>query len=78
VDEAPEAEVADDGPAQFDYLLLGVVLEQLVEEFVVDVLVVQHQALRVVQCRFLGRAEVLVAPGPNLRDGLLVQGFRFP
>ena len=78
MDEPPETKVAHDGPAELDDLLFTVVLAQLVEEVAVDVLVVDDQAFGVVQGRLFSGCEVLVAPGRDLSDGLLVEGLRFP
>jgi hypothetical protein len=78
VDQAAVAHVADDGPAEFEDLLFGVVLEEFVEEVLVDVGVVDEQPLRVVKGGFLGRGEVLVAPGADAGDGFLFEGVPFP
>ena len=78
MDQPPEAEVAHDRPADLHDLLLGVVLEELVEQRLVDVVVVDEEALRVVEGCLLGLAEILVAPGRDLLDRLLLESFTFP
>ncbi|MBI5948131.1 MAG: hypothetical protein HY875_08330 [Chloroflexi bacterium] len=79
MDEAPEAHVADDGPAQFHDLLLGVVLEEVVEEFLVDVVVVDEEAFGVAEGGLFGAGEGrLVAPCPDAGDGVLLEGLSFP
>ncbi len=78
VDQPPEAEVAHNRPADLHDLLLRVVLEELVEQRLVDVVVVDEEALGVVERSLLGLPEILVAPGRDLVDGFLFQGFTFP
>ena len=78
MDEAAKAEVAHDRPADLEDLGLAVVLEELVEERLVDVVVVDVEALGIMERGLFGVAEVGVAPGPNLRDGLLFEGRSFP
>lgn len=78
MNEATKPEVAHDRPAQLDYLLLREVLPQLVVEGIVDVLVVDEEALGEVERRlFLGR-KVSVAPAPDPGNGFLFQGFSSP
>ena len=78
MDEAPEAQVAHDRPADLDDLLLGVVLPELVEQLAVDVGVVDEEPLGVVERGLLRLVEVLVAPRRNLVDGVLLEGLSFP
>ena len=78
MDQAAEAEVTHHRPANLHDLLLGVVLEELVEELLVDVVVVDEEALGVVERGLLGVAEVLVAPGCDLVDCFLFEGLTFP
>lgn len=77
MDEPPEAKVADDGPADLDDLLLGVVLEEVIEHRLIDVVVVDEQALGVTEGGLLGLGEVLVSPAADLRYGCLVEAFPF-
>lgn len=78
MDEPAEAHVADNRPAKFDDLLLGVVEQQVIEEFLADVAVVDEQPFRVGEGGFLRIAEVLVAPRPNLCDGFFFQRLESP
>jgi len=79
VDQPPESQVADDRPAQLHDLLLRVVLEEVVEQFLVDVAVVDEEALRVAQRGLLsGRERSLVAPRPDPVDRFLFQGLSLP
>jgi hypothetical protein len=78
VDEAAVAHVADDGPAEFEDLPFGVVLEEFVEEVLVDVGVVNEEAFGVVEGSFFGGGEVLFAPGADAADGFLFEGVSFP
>jgi len=78
VDQPPEAEIADHGPPELDDLLFAVELQQLIEERLVDVVVVDEEALGVMQGRLLGVAEVGVGPVADLRDGFLFEGLSFP
>ena len=78
MDQAPVAHVAHDRPPDLEYLFLGEVLRQLVEQIAVDVGVVDEQPLGIVERRLLGLAEVLVAPRRNLADGALLEGVTFP
>ena len=78
VDEAAVAHVADDGPAEFEDLFLGVVLEEFVEEVLVDVGVVDEEAFGVMEGGLFSVGEVLVAPGADAADGFLFEGVSFP
>ena len=78
VDQPAEAHVAHDRPPEFNDLLFRVVAKQVVEQFLVDVVVVDEEPLRVGECRLLRLAEVLVAPRPDLGDGLFLQCFESP
>jgi hypothetical protein len=62
MDETAKPEVAHDRPAKFDDLLFRVVLQQLVKQFLVDIVVVDEKALRMVQGRLVRVAEVRLAP----------------
>jgi hypothetical protein len=78
VNQSPVTHVAHDRPPDLEYLLLGEVLAQLVEQFAVDVRVIDEEPLGVVERRLLRLAEVLVAPRRDLPDGALLEGFTFP
>jgi hypothetical protein len=78
VDEPAIPEVANDRPPQFEDLRFAVVLAEFVEELVVDVLVVDHEPLGVVERRLLRVAEVGIGPAADFRDGLLFEGLPFP
>lgn len=78
MDEPAEAHVADHRPAELDHLFLGVEGEELVEEGLVDVLVVDVEALGEVERGLLLLAEVLVAPRCDLRDGRFFERVAFP
>ena len=78
MDELPVSHVAYDGPAQLQKLLLCVMLEEFVEELLFDVGVISVKPLGVMESRFFGRGKVGIAPGPDLRDGLLFKGVSFP
>lgn len=78
MDQASEAHVAHDGPAQFDDLFLCIEFEELVEQLLVDVGVVDEQTLGVVEGGLLGGGEVLVAPGADFGDRALFERVSFP
>lgn len=78
MDEAAKAEVADDSPAEFDDLAFGEVFAKLVEEFLVDVVVVDEEAFRVVKGGHLGGRKAGIAPGADPGDGFLFEGISFP
>ena len=78
MDQAAECHVADHRPTEFDNLLLGVELPEFVEECLVDVLVVDVQALCEVQRSLLPVCELMVAPRANATNGVLVEGLSFP
>lgn len=78
MDQPAEAHVAHDGPAELDHLLFAVGRQQFVEKRLVDVLVVDVEPLSEVEGGLLGVAEVLVAPGRDLRDGRFFERVPFP
>ncbi|MFN0145315.1 MAG: hypothetical protein ACKVT1_02300 [Dehalococcoidia bacterium] len=53
-------------------------LEQVVEELLVDVVVVDEEALGIAEGGLLGVGEVVVAPGANAGDGILFEGLSSP
>ena len=73
MDQPPEAEIAHHRPADFEDLLLRVVQQQFIEQVLVDVGVVDEEALGVVQRGLLGVAEVAFAPIADLRDSRLFE-----
>lgn len=78
MDQPAEAHVAHHGPGDLHDLLLGVMLEQVVEELLVDVVVVDEEALGIAEGGLLGVGEVVVAPGANAGDGILFEGLSSP
>ena len=78
MDQPPEPEVTHHRPAEFDDLLLRVVLEQIIEEVLVDVAVVDEEAFGVGEGGLLGVREVLAGPGADAGDGVLFEGLSSP
>ena len=78
MDQPPEPEVTHHRPAEFDDLLLRVVLEQIIEEVLVDVAVVDEEAFGVAEGGLLRIREVLVGPGADAGDGFLFEGLSSP
>jgi hypothetical protein len=78
VNEPAEAEVAHNRPAQLDDLLFGVVLQEVVEQFLVDIAVVDEEPFGVGERGLLGFREVLVTPRADAGDGVLFEGLSSP
>ena len=77
MDQAAEAEVADHGPAKFHDLLLRVVPQELIEQFLVDARVVDEEALRIMERGLFGIAEVGLTPVADALDDVLFEGLSF-
>ena len=73
VDQATEAHERDDRPTQFHDLLGREVRAEIVEHLLVDVVVVDEEALRVAKGGFFVGAEVASRPVTNLGDGSFVE-----
>ncbi len=78
VDQPAVSHVACDGPSQLHDLFLGVVEEEFVEQVLVDVGVVNEDALGVMESGLFGVRKALVAPGADPGDSFLFEGVSFP
>ena len=77
--EAPDqpavGHARDDRPPEFHDLLRRELLVQVVEQLLIDVLMVDEEALGEAQCRLCPRAEVGVAPVSDLAGRRLIEQF---